>query len=390
VPSDRPNPGGDAVKLEALYAPPAGGIEDLLRRTCADLQLPRHKYDAANLHYQTIADLVGRAPSPIAVHMPSMYPQGSMPLLTTVRPVRGIEFDLDFVAEMTWSGVVPRSPLETLASFLDSNGNYKGKVKLRPRCVRLNYAGDFHLDIIPALPDAARGVGAILVPDRDAQQWIPSNPKGYIAWFEGRARMRRAMLKAEDVQSLPPQRSVDDLEPLKLVVQLMKRNRDLVFAEDLTAGPKSILISTLAASAYDGSDNVQEAFAVVLDGIDRATRYAYRVPEIVNPTNPDEVLSRDWLTDAGAFNRFRSWFENVQKQWSLLGRSGSFIDKKNILDGLFGKELVESVYASQAQDVRTAAQSGKLGMTESTTRLTAAAVVSGIAKVQPHRFFGSD
>ncbi len=62
-----------------------------------------------------------------------------------------------------------------------------------PRCIRLNYAGDFHLDIVPAVPDFEVGGTYIFVPDLDANlaidapqndRWKPSNPKGYQIWFE--------------------------------------------------------------------------------------------------------------------------------------------------------------------------------------------------------------
>jgi hypothetical protein len=61
------------------------------------------------------------------------------------------------------------------------------------RCLRLNYAGAFHLDILPACPNDRLGGGAILVPDRKLECWKDSNPKGFAEWFFLRCVVRDAL-----------------------------------------------------------------------------------------------------------------------------------------------------------------------------------------------------
>ena len=89
-----------------------------------------------------------------------------------------------------------------------------------PRCIRLNYAGDFHLDIVPAIPDLLAGGTCILVPDLDANlslhspqndRWKPSNPKGYKTWFEGRCvSLTTLKCSRASVEPLPAQEDVHD------------------------------------------------------------------------------------------------------------------------------------------------------------------------------------
>jgi hypothetical protein len=46
-----------------------------------------------------------------------------------------------------------------------------------------NYAGEFHLDITPSIPNPGCPKGGVLVPDKAQQAWTPSNPKGYKTLF---------------------------------------------------------------------------------------------------------------------------------------------------------------------------------------------------------------
>jgi hypothetical protein len=62
------------------------------------------------------------------------------------------------------------------------------------RCWRLNYAGQFHLDVLPAKPDS-RIVKAILVPDKALKDWKESNPKGYTNWFRIRCYVTALSLR---------------------------------------------------------------------------------------------------------------------------------------------------------------------------------------------------
>ena len=73
---------------------------------------------------------------------------------TTVKPWRHVEFDLDLVCELT----TPARPLDPLVAYnllarMKSSGIYApNPFEPRYRCIRLNYANNFHLDIVPPSP----------------------------------------------------------------------------------------------------------------------------------------------------------------------------------------------------------------------------------------------
>src|SRR5690606_7319739 len=100
-----------------------------------------------------------------------------------------------------------------------------------PRCIRLEYEGSMHLDIIPAIP-ASRG---ILIPNADRTGWQPTDPEGYQGWFENVGRPTTlSMDKRADAEPMPPFREAHALPPLTRIVQLTKRRRDVaIFDADL-------------------------------------------------------------------------------------------------------------------------------------------------------------
>lgn len=83
------------------------------------------------------------------------------------------------------------------------------------------------------------------------QNWPISNPEGYAQWFESRMRLGVdfvAINKAH-YEELPffKRKTI-----LQRSVQILKRHRDIMFQKNDDVKPVSIIITTLAARAYQG------------------------------------------------------------------------------------------------------------------------------------------
>jgi len=132
-----------------------------------------------------VNQLLERQGSPFQFLRPRIFPQGSMALGTTSKPVEG-PHDLDFVlqidAPLQWQRY-PLAGLGALYQFLGENETYRKMISLKNRVVRLTYADEFYMDILPAYTDFASGGTCILVPDRARVSLCSSNPEGYILWF---------------------------------------------------------------------------------------------------------------------------------------------------------------------------------------------------------------
>src|SRR5690348_15856221 len=112
------------------FVPPfsstAGAIDALLDGICEELQLPRSRHEAADERYQALGAFLESASSPFAGRRPRIYPQGSMRLGTTVKPLVG-PHDLDFVIELDLkpSTLEPVALLDALYGYLRSRGTYR-------------------------------------------------------------------------------------------------------------------------------------------------------------------------------------------------------------------------------------------------------------------------
>lgn len=79
------------------------------------------------------------------------------------------------------AGLPPAEVKRLLGMRLRANGRYAPILEEMPRCWRLNYANEFHMDITPSIPNLLCASGDELVPDKTLRCWKASNPKGYRA-----------------------------------------------------------------------------------------------------------------------------------------------------------------------------------------------------------------
>src|SRR5258708_32682389 len=168
----------------------ASALDELLLQICEEFQLTPARYDLAVDRYDTLNKVLESKDSPFRYFRPEIYPQGSMALGTTVKPVEG-PHDLDFVLQLSrdHSGVDPMALIRLLYGFLREHGTYRPMTKLKKRCVRIEYADDFYMDVLPACRNGAAGGACIKVPDRLVRGWSDSNPLGYVEWFKQRSKL---------------------------------------------------------------------------------------------------------------------------------------------------------------------------------------------------------
>jgi hypothetical protein len=319
-------------------------LDFLLTKITEDLQLTPTQYDNAVEKYGAVAKWVQAPNSALAYLAPDIYPQGSMALRTTLRPRGRVEYDLDLVCEMKPTSLSAMELYELLYSRLYDSPHYRPIIEKLNRCVRLNYAGDFHLDVIPARPDGGRQP-SIYVPDRTLRDWTPSNPRGFIAWFETRARQAEVL---RGVTPLPSPLSPGQRSTLAVAVQLIKRRRDIMFDGD-GKSPRSILLTTLAGHAYVGEEHVAVATFKIMRGIDALIQAAApRRIDVRNPTNNDESFTESFDdVSYRAFCRFVSTF--AQEMASLVEVRGGFPALQRELATMFGETPVFAALRALAE-----------------------------------------
>lgn len=338
-------------------------LDDLLYEICEELQLSSTRYKQAVERYEALSHTFEATHSPFRLQRPLIYPQGSMRLGTTVHPLEG-PHDLDFVLQLSRSHreIRPMTLLFTLFQYLKEHGVYGPMVTLKNRCVRIEYANEFYMDVLPACLNLEASSNCIKVPDRKAQDWKDSNPIGYADWFKERSR--RALLKVLTARArpIPPQENAEDKHPLQLVVQLIKRWRDIYYRHRQELAPISIVLTTLAAKHYDGDECINSALAKILDRIcteiESAELRGLRV-QVCNPANPLEDLSERWDDAPEAYAAFVEGMRKLRRQWNLVLTKSVNINTE--LERLFG-ETVKSAVIKQAKRVQEARLNRNIGV----------------------------
>lgn len=354
--------------------------DEMLEDLAAELEIPESRYDAAERSYRSVGEWLERPQSALAKFKPRIYPQGSFRLGTATKPASdGEHYDLDVVCElsMTKEDVTQQQLKEMLGGEIEAYAERRGMAEPGEsrRCWTLEYAdgAQFHMDLLPALPDGARqrlqlesrgfdttwAKTAIAITDWDhsgfrerRDDWPSSNPKGYSKWFVDQMRVlfeerrialaSRVRAKAEDI----PDYRVKT--PLQQAVQILKRHRDVTFRDRQDDRPISVILTTLAARSYRQEPTISGALLSILEGMDRHIEKRKGVYWVPNPTDQRENFADRWAAFPERREAFYEWLSLAQQDF---GAASAAVGAKEVVDALsarMGRRLVEAAVERQA------------------------------------------
>ena len=244
-----------------------------------------------------------------------MEKQGSYALGTLIKPVAdNDEYDADIQIVMNPnSGSGAKDYILAVNRSLSGNKTYADKLRLKTRCVTVDYAGDFHLDVVPRVTIK----GKHYVCNRIDNKFEDTDGNGYRDWFNEKNRITRGNLKR--------------------VVRLLKHLRD--HKKSFTA--KSILLTTLVGDTIRTSDEGTEAVSTVADTLEtvlsRMNDYLQRhpnMPEIKNPVLATENFNRHW--DQRRYANFRNRVQSYAGTAKRAKAETSAEKAIKVWQGLFG------------------------------------------------------
>ena len=74
-------------------------LRQFLQGLAEALDISESQYEAAVKHYEAVGDWLNKEDSPISVHEPQIYPQGSFRLGTMIKPINDTDdYDIDLCA----------------------------------------------------------------------------------------------------------------------------------------------------------------------------------------------------------------------------------------------------------------------------------------------------
>lgn len=219
-----------------------------------------------------------------------------------------------------------------------------------------------------------------------------SDPYAYHVWFEEQmAEVLRVEKQAFAVRHNVDMDKVPTYKvrtPLQKVVQLLKRHRDIVFQDDLDAAPISIIITTLAAKAYNGEANVYEALCNIVGKIPSHIEKRCGDWWIANPVLPEENFADKWNTDPSKQIAFQYWLGRV-KQDLITDPLAAFGQDAiaDIYKQSLGEKPVNRAMKALGHGIRKEREAGNLYMNGLSGGLTTTPT-SNSKPVKDHVFYG--
>jgi hypothetical protein len=318
-------------------------LSKILESIAEELDIPDSKFEDAKNKYEAVGNWLGHPDCNLNECQPTIFPHGSIRLGTPVKPLGKDEYDIDLACRLQIPSTTRQDYVYNLVGDrLKDHGKYRSILEPKNRCWRLNYAGEFHMDILPAIPDKNRNDTSLLIPDKELKCWKQSNPEGYADWFLKRMEsIRLVILKEADIEDVPEYKI---RTPLQRAVQLLKRHRDIVFMNDLDDRPISIMITTLAAKAYRNEADLYEALVNIVDGMPKQFDVVNGELAVLNPTNEEENFADKWRKHPQRREKFLRWLYDLRYNLELVLKTKGLPKINEVLAPMFGKNIAEGAW----------------------------------------------
>lgn len=335
---------------------------EVLKSILEKIELPEGAYEKAENRYKDIGEWLHRPDSSCIEYDPLVFSQGSFRLGTAIKPDSDEEYDLDMGCNLRQGLNKGQITQEQLKNHVGDELELYRKARAikeelaeKKRCWRLEYADglSFHMDIVPCIPESEIGRSALkqrmvensqfddalaqnvselavsITDNTDPEyrvttvNWRISNPEGYACWFETRMKTAREIINEREISF---KASIDSLPyyqwktPLQQAIQLLKRHRDTMFKGDEDSKPISVIITTLAAKAYNGESDLASALTSILSSMGDYINDV--VPYVPNPVNPAEDFADKWYDKGSAEHKlqdnFYKWLYQARADFKAL------------------------------------------------------------------------
>lgn len=332
-----------------------------------ELSISQTMMEKAISSYEAVGKWLGECEPNLDV---KIMPQGSINLGTVIKPISdNDDYDIDLVCLLENGSELPAERIKNIVgNRLKEHKRYNNMIeKEGKRCWTLQY-DEFHMDILPSVPKN----GYFIEPGNteirlthkvNDNMYIDkySNPNEYGLWFEN--CMETTFQEAKQFYSIRNKVEIDDVPtyrvktPLQKSIQLLKRHRDIMFADDKSGdAPISIIITTLAAQAYGNENNVYDALQNILlhmmDYVEVDSNGQY---QILNPVMQEENFADKWNSNPHKVECFKRWIKQAQQDiienpMRVIGT----VEQSEIIKKSFGENLTNRVYNKLGESTRIA------------------------------------
>lgn len=318
------------------FNPLSTALDRILAEIAFSVQLPPSLHRKATERYRAVREFL-EGTELFRDQIEHFYPQGSMAIDATIS-ARGTdgEYDIDIIAQLG-SRYRYKRPNEVLDALFEAlNGYRELTVKRQTRCVTIYYADGMHLDVTPALRDFATPERQSVIAHskgpqaRLEDQLVPMNAYGFVDWyiertpeevnlvreFDRRWRYHDAgKIRADaDIDEVPDQTEFVVKNTATLALQLLKRYRNIRYAEYDGRIPPSIMLSYYAGCAAAPNMTLADMLIRLCRLIISAIRQASgaRQPLLVtNPRYQKDVFTDRWPQNVGQQDEFAGHLDEL-------------------------------------------------------------------------------
>jgi hypothetical protein len=270
-----------------------------------------------------------------------LIPQGSYAQRTIINPV-GIndEFDADVLLDMSEvDGWDAEDYVEELYKVFRSNSTYRDMMSRKSRCVTVNYAGEFHMDVVPYLTRHEQRY----ITNRTDNVFELTDPEGFNEWLDEQNRLSSGRLVK--------------------VIRLLKYVRDLKNNFSVKSVILTVLVggrvssTALLADADHYKDLPTALLNLVVDLNDYLQAHP-AMPSIDDPSCPTENFNHRWNQEQ--YSNFRAWIatytEWAKDAYYETDPDVSYTKWRKLFGDKFGTYSTAGVKASEAHIGRQGVQ----------------------------------
>ena len=298
-----------------------GIYERFFNEIASQLDLTSTEEETIIKSYESVGEFL-RNSNFLSAYLPYVFPQGSMKIGTTVKPLKRDDYDVDLVCELTKNinDLSPKDVKKLVGKALKC-GKYADQLEEEHgRCWTLQYSANppYHLDILPGLTNVGGRINATKRDNSGKYDWLRTNPRGFANWFLGLYKRKQIFDENNGVESLDV---YGTRNPLQRAVQLIKRHRDVYFQNRKEDGPASIIITALTGLSYKGETTIEDilrngpilwaSFIKISNG-----KYYIQIPPLTDDNYADKWNGEDKKAAALFFEWHAKLLSDLDKLFS--------------------------------------------------------------------------
>ncbi len=379
-------------------------LDKIYRELAESLNISKTMSDEVVSSYEAVGKYLGNLEKNLDI---KIFPQGSLSLGTVVRPIEGDvegEYDVDIVCLLENGSSLSAKEIKNIVGdrLKESNRYNKMIDKEGKRCWTLQYSG-FHMDVLPSVPlnvkipfdEQSKNTKIRITHKNDYNEYLDkqSDPKAYREWFiqemEQTFNKNRQFLAESRNVEIEKIKLSQLRTPLQMAIQILKRHRDVLFS-GRKHKPISIIITTLAAKAYNGEENLFEAIRNILTNMDKYIEVDNSGNVMIcNPTMKSENFADKWIEEPLKKEAFYRWLSQAKKdivENPLQFTEGMGVMKNNMRT-IYGTRAVNESFDNYTMKNLKDRDNGMLGVTNN-GNIVPIENTSVVAPLKEHTFYG--